>query len=170
MQCSRAARVVGWVLCGAAAVLLPGCGSGDQIPAGNVASPAPAPVAAASDVAAALTAAGLKLTSIVVVTEATDDNQLMGRPGQYTSKVFFYDARHPKSPDAPGAGENTIETFATAEDAKARRDYIEQMTKGSPLLLQYQILHGRTLVRLDKALLPSEVEGYREALAKLNLE
>lgn len=119
----------------------------------------------ASELATAFSAAGLKVVDVRAVTEKTDDNQLLGRPGQYTSKVFFFDARHPKSA-SEGEGENTIELFSSAADAKARHDYIDQVTKGQPLFLQYQLLQGRALVRFDKAAVPSEVEEYRKVLAR----
>jgi len=130
-------------------------------------APAKPRVTKAEDVTAAFAKAGLKVTDVTVVTDKTDDNQLLGRPGQYTSKVFFYDARHPKSA-AEGQGENTVEVFGTDADAKARHDYIDQVTKGVPMLLQYQLRQGRALVRFDKEALPSEVDEYRKVLAGLD--
>lgn len=121
----------------------------------------------AKDVVDALAAAGLPVTSVTVLDEKTDSNNLLGRPGQYTSKVMFYDGRHPKAKDGGDEGENTVEMFASAEAAKTRRDYIDGVTKGLPFLMQYQVLRGRVLLRLDKVLLPSEEKAYEAALAKI---
>lgn len=129
-------------------------------PSTTAATPAPHAI----EVAGYFAKAGLSAPNAAVVTEQNDTNQLMGRPNQYTSKVFFYDLRHPKG-DAD-ENENTVEVFANAEDAKARQDYVASVTKGVPMATQYQILRGPVLVRLDKALLPSEVDQYREVLNK----
>lgn len=120
--------------------------------------------ATASEVANALAAQNLPIENVTVLTETTDPNELLGRPNQYTSKVFFYDHRHPQEGDE--GNQNTIEVFATADDAKVRHDYVAAVTKGVAIATQYQVLRGPVLVRLDKALLPSEVDGYRAAVEK----
>lgn len=157
-----------WVV--AVALSVGACGSGDV--SNESASTASAPAVAASPtiasakaVADAFAKAGLKVSNIVEVTPETDTNNLLGRPGQYTSKVFFYDARHPRKDDGMDEGENSIEVFATAEDAKTRHDYIAEVTKGAAFLTQYQLLRGNVLVRFDKVALPAEVEEYRKALS-----
>lgn len=146
------------------AVLLAGCGS----PASeNTMADAAKPVAlTAEQVTSELEKAGLPLTNVSIVTAANDDNQLLGRPNQYTSKVFFFDKRHAKTADS-NDGENTVEVFANSDDAKRRRDYVDEIAKSMPMVTQYQVLQGRTLVRLDKALTPAEAEEYKAALAKL---
>lgn len=144
-------------------LILAGCGGAASKDQGNsVEQQAPVKEATASDVFAQFKSAGLPVADEKVVTEASDDNHLLGRPNQYSSKVFFFDIRHPKAEGEDN--ENTIEVFATEADAKARHDYIENVTKGVPMLLQYQLLNGKTLVRLSKAVLPSEAEGYKKAL------
>lgn len=116
-------------------------------------------IATAADVTDAFAAAGLPVHRVVVLNAATDPNQLLGRPGQYTSKVTFSDARRSDA-------ENTVEVFATAAQARTRRDYIARITEGAPFLTQYQVLDGRILARFDRAMLPQEVEQYRSALAQ----
>jgi hypothetical protein len=147
---------------------LGGCGSSaNEASGGNVQIVAPAAQPLnASGVAAALKSGGLPVQNIVAVTEASDDNKMLGRPGQYTSKVFFYDRRHPKN-NGNDAGENTVEVFANAEDAARRRDYVAEVTKSMPLLTQYSYLNGTILVRLSKDLLPSEAKQYEEAVDSL---
>lgn len=122
----------------------------------------------ASDAVAALEKAGIKVIDVHVFTEQDDSNRLLGRPGQYTSKISFFDARHPRSADGGDEGENTIEVFATAEDARRRYDYVDGITKNLPMLMQYQVLKGRLLARFDKVLLPSEVKQYEAALPALD--
>lgn len=148
---------------GAALVLLTGCG--DKAATSNEAvATAPTPkVETAEDVIGLFTAAGLKVENVVNLTAESDSNQLLGRPGQYTSKSFFYDARRPKQPESD-EGEHTVEVFASAEDAKRRHDYIKSMTENMPMLAQYQVLRGPVLVRFDKAMLPAQVEEYKRVI------
>ena len=134
----------------------------------NVAASAPfPPPATARDVLKLLADAKLPVSSAKDVTAAGDDNRLLGRPHQYTSKLFFYDARHPKAADGSDDGENTIEVFDNSADAKARHDYIEGITKNIPMLAQYQLIRGKILVRLDKAIIPVEAEQYKKAIDKM---
>jgi hypothetical protein len=146
-----------------ACLMLAGCGGATSDDHENaVEQPAPVKESTASDVFKQFKTAGLPVADVKLVTESSDDNHLLGRPNQYISKVFFFDTRHPKADGEDS--ENTIEVFATEDDAKARHDYIQNVTKDVPMLLQYQLLNGKTLVRLSKAVLPSEVEGYKKAI------
>ncbi len=119
----------------------------------------------AAGVADALKAAGLPIESVNVLTESTDDNKMMGRPGLYISKVFFIDGRH-KGEGIKPSEQNTVEVFASEEDATRRREYIEGVTKEMPMFTQYIIQSGQTLVRLDKSLTPTEAKEYEAALQK----
>lgn len=120
----------------------------------------------AAAVANGLKAAGLPVEGLNVLTEATDSNNMMGRPGGYTSKVFFFDKRHEGEGNEP-AEQNTVEVFASEQDATTRREYIEGVTKGMPFLTQYMIQSGPTLLRLDKVITPTEAKEYEAALDKL---
>lgn len=147
-------------------LVLSACGGAPMASNKVDAAPTPAETAAtATEVAEGLRKAGLPIVNVDTLTEASDSNQLLGRPGQYTSKVYFFDRRHPKQ--AGDEGQNTIEVFADTATAAKRRDYIARMTEGIGMLTQYQYLDGKILLRLDKALLPSEAEQYRKALAAL---
>ena len=153
----------GIVLIGAAS--LAACQGGGSTTTTNqsTATPEKAMPKNAEEVVAIFKAAKQPVEKVKIVTEADDDNHLMGRPNQYTSKAFFFDARHMQEAEF-GGGENTIEVFATPADATARREYIEGLTKGSPMLMQYFIQNGAVLVRLDKVILPSEAKQYEAAL------
>ncbi len=120
----------------------------------------------AADVAKAFAAAGLPVKDLVVLDASSDTNHLLGRPGQYASKVMFFDARHPKPGPDDDTGENTIEVFADPAAAKARHDYIDGIAKSAPIFAQYLVLNGKVLARFDKVLLPAEVDAYKAALAK----
>lgn len=159
----------------AATLLLAACGQADEKTAANPAAPDPVaatePVAAVVETAESLTAEqvvralqadGMKLTDVVIYTAETDDNQLLGRPGQYVSKANFNDARHPQT-----TPESTIEVFATVAEAERRRDYVAGIGEGMPMFVQYQVLIGKTLARLNKALTPSEAAAYEKALGKI---
>jgi hypothetical protein len=119
----------------------------------------------AEDVAVALSKAGLPVSNIEVFTPKTDPNRLMGRPGQYISKVSFTDTNYPEND--LGKIDQTIETFPTTAAAKTRRDYIDRVTRNTPFLLQYQFLRGRVLLRLDKELSPDDAKEYEAALTEI---
>lgn len=156
------------VLVLAGALALAGCGqSADTV--SNIPEDEPTVVASALDAGAAveaLKAAGLPVAGINAVTEATDTNNMMGRPGGYTSKAFFFDQRHEGEGDEP-AQQNTIEVFANEADATKRREYIQSVTEGMPFLTQYMIQSGPMLLRLDKVMTPTEAKEYEAALGKL---
>lgn len=149
-----------------AMLALAGCNSGTAPTEQSAVAPVLKDLTAEETVKA-LAGAGLGISNISVVTAENDSNNMLGRPGQYTGKAFFYDARHPKTPDGGDENENTVEVFASANEAKARSDYIKSVTEGSPFLLQYHVLRGKVLVRLAKSLTPAEAKEYEQALDKL---
>ncbi|WP_448620821.1 hypothetical protein [Geodermatophilus sp. URMC 65] len=130
----------------AAAALTAGCGGGDSAEATaqatesstSAAAPESAAAAAPSTTAqvmdaetalATLQDAGLPIADSAVITETNDANDLIGRPGQYVSKVAFADSRLgvPIDPTEPGnEGGGSIEVFADGADAQARSDYIQE--------------------------------------------
>lgn len=121
------------------------------------AAASPASVADAAGVAQALKQAGLPVTGLVAVTAATDRDHLLGKPGSYTSKVTFRDARH------SGTGldtENVIEVFATVPDAMRRG---EQLTQNADAATR-DMIQGRAYLRLAPAILPAEADGYRKVM------
>jgi len=106
------------------------------------------------------------------VTAANEPNHLLGRPGQYTSKVTFTDSRIKTSEvtdsskgsvDVGGA----IEVFASPADAAARAKYIQTVTKSMSALAEYDYVHGNVLVRVSHYLTPAQAAGYKSAAASL---
>lgn len=121
---------------------------------------------AAIDIANRLAVSGLPVKDIKAVTPATDDNKLMGRPGYYTSKIYFSDARYPEDASEIVTTENTIEAFASVEDAKRRADYVGKIATSSPMFAQYVYQSGRFVLRLKRAFEPADASDYQAALVK----
>ncbi|MER6075583.1 hypothetical protein ABT187_43800 [Streptomyces sp. NPDC001817] len=102
------------------------------------------------------------------VTAANDGNHLLGRPGQYTSKITFTDTRI-KAADVKGLEKGdvtrggSIEVFATAADAQTRAKYVEAVTKSMPALSEYDYVHGTLLVRVSHLLTPAQAAAYKTA-------
>lgn len=113
----------------------------------------------AEDVYYAIEAAGFPVHSPTVVTEETDSNELLGRPGQYTSKVVFYDI-------AGNAGRNndkcTIEVFDSSKDAKTRFDYVKSLSESISMLSEYDYLNDIVILRIDNCVSPADAQKYEE--------
>ncbi|MGW4567978.1 hypothetical protein ACWEN3_38245 [Streptomyces sp. NPDC004561] len=102
------------------------------------------------------------------VTAANDQNHLLGRPGQYTSKVTFSDSRIGAS-DTEGLDQGdvgrggAVEVFASAGDAARRMTYIQSITKSVPAFAEYDYRHDTVLVRVSHILTPSQAVAYKKA-------
>jgi hypothetical protein len=140
-------------------LMLVACGGG---------SPATAqPPLDANAVVDKLSTAGLPIGDRMTYTAANDTNQLLGRPGQYVSKTSFRDTRiTDQSADVSLDDGGSVETFATADDAKRRFDYIDGISK-SPLFAEYHWLRGTTLLRVSHKLTPDQAKEYETALMKV---
>lgn len=106
------------------------------------------------------------------VTAENDPNHLLGRPGEYTSKVTFSDSWVQASQvtgSDPGAVERggAVELFADAADARARAEYIRGIAESSPALTEYDYVHGSVLVRVSRYLTPKQAAQYEAAAAGL---
>ena len=171
-----------------AAVLTTGCsGSSDDAVAGDAAATSSSAAASeptagnsstgeavgAETILLALQDSGLPITDSATVTEANDANNLIGRPGQYVSKVAFADSRigspidHARPVNDAGG---SIEVFASAADAQTRSDYIQQTLQdlGPVAGTEYHYLSGTALVRVTGELPPSAAEEYESAVAGLS--
>jgi hypothetical protein len=142
--------------------VVPGCKVADTVDAPKVAK-----MKDAEAVAKALIAAKLPVEKIKIVTAANDANSLLGRPGQYNSKVYFTDVRHPSKSDELDDVRNMIEMFDTEKDAKKRFDYVSAVTGSTPMFAEYGVLKGRIYGRFSKVMLPDEVKAYEAALTRL---
>jgi hypothetical protein len=128
---------------------------------------------AADDVVAGLAEAGLPVELTVVYTEASDPNDLLGRPGGYTSKASFVDTRIDEeevSASEEGSVElgGGVEVFEEADQAKDRSEYIQSITEEVDLLgPEYNYVEGPVLLRLSKQLTPTQAKEYEVALADI---
>lgn len=150
----------------AAPFLLAACGDSSETVSNIPDQPAVAPVEqyeSATALAEKLAQSGLPLVDIVTVTQENDDNDMLGRPNGYTSKVYFKDSRHMDAGLNPEE-QNTIEIFANEDDATARREYIEKVVKEMPMFNQYIIQSGTAVMRLDRALEPDQAAAYEAGL------
>lgn len=120
----------------------------------------------ASSVVDALIASGFPIENVIVYDEATDVNELLGRPGQYIEKVSFADGRVEQYDPADPLG-GTIEIFKTKSDCDARRKYIQSVFDASPLFAMYMYQFGTVLARFEYALTPSDAAQYETALGEL---
>jgi hypothetical protein len=168
-------------------VPLAACGGGGT--AGEQTSPkaqtattsaAPTPSATPTPTAAPMTARqlaqalkakipGMKITA--VYTEESDPNNLLGRPGGYTSKVNFSDPRAKRDDliglekDDSGRG-GSIEVFEDPAAAKKRSDYIQSVS-GGIVGTEYNYLAGGVLLRVTGNLTPKVAKEYKAALAEI---
>jgi hypothetical protein len=136
--------------------------------AAAVSSKAPAvKITDAKSVADALKADKLPISNVIVYTEKTDTNSLMGRPNQYTSKVNFADTRAKQSDSKNPVG-GSIEVFNNESDAKTRYDYVNSIVKsGGSMFSQYLYLDGNILLRIDGALTSSQAKEYQTAFKEI---
>jgi len=110
-----------------------------------------------------------QVSQLMVYDAANDPNDLLGRPGGYTSKVAFADSRVPvedvasEDADAIKRG-GSIEVYPDAGAAKARSDYIQSIVQGATLLgTEYHYLDGGALLRVTGILTPEEASTYETA-------
>jgi hypothetical protein len=121
----------------------------------------------AKGVADSLKSKGLPIENIIVYTEATDENKLLGRPHQYISKVNFADKRA-EQPDSKNPVGGSVEVFNNEADAKTRYDYVDSIVKkGGSMFAQYLYLNDNVLLRIDGALTPSQAKEYQTAFSKI---
>lgn len=123
---------------------------------------------ASGEVVAALQANGLPISDVVEVTAASDKNQLLGRPGGYTSKTTFSDTTidvATVTDSTPGSVElgGSVGVFTDMAGAQARADYIAKVTAGTPALTEYDYVAGSALLRLSRALTPDQAQAYKTA-------
>ncbi|WP_116211741.1 lipoprotein [Streptomyces olivoreticuli] len=164
----------------AAVLLLAACSSGKSAPTTDGKGPV-TPASSTSDatgvfkaLAAAVPTAKLTWTATAV----NDPNHLLGRPGQYTSKIAFADSQIPSKDTELGgtqlykAGDlqlgGSVEVFPSLEDAAARAKYVTAVTKSVQAFAEYDYQHGDVVLRLSHLLTPDQAAKYKAALGKLS--
>lgn len=101
-------------------------------------------------------ATAMGVTRYTAYNARTDPNQLLGRQGEYTSKVNW---------GAGGdGGDNSIEVFPTAAGAKGREAYVKLFR--CPFGDGYDHVHGTALLRLACSLTPAQAKADEAAFDK----
>jgi hypothetical protein len=113
----------------------------------------------------AFSSANLPLHNIVIYTDETDPNRLLGRPNQYVRKINFADTRAKNV--AAEKNPNSIEIFSNLDDLEDRRRYTEAISKSGGPFAQYIYSHKNVLLRLSHDLLPKDAAEYESILKSL---
>lgn len=149
--------------------------NGDPSPAATQATvpPSSSDITTAAGLVATIKAAGLPVAEFVSYTAETDPNRLLGRPNQYTGKANWHDSRLPAPPTvgkvdvSDGGG---VEIWPTQAGAQARADYIANIGKNLPALVEYDYVLGKVLLRVSKELTPDQALAYKVALQKAGVK
>lgn len=141
-----------------AVLLFAGCGG--KAP---VAQTGPAATPTAAQKTAGEIAKTMNLGTVTVWTAATDQNQLLGRPGGYTSAATIVDKRLTCTDPSTDCGA-TIEVFPTSDQATARSEYIQSILGGGGVLgTEYHYFSGTALLRVTGHLTPDQAKAYDTA-------
>ena len=101
--------------------------------------------------------AGFPISKVIVYTEETDVNELLGRPKGYIQKTNFADSRYEQY---------NIDEDPNAEDAKSRYEYLDSvydMISGR----NYMYLRNNILFRIHSELTPTHAKEYEAGLDAL---
>lgn len=103
-----------------------------------------------------------------VYTAASDPNNLLGRPGGYTSKADWTDKRaKPKLDDEVQNG-GSVEVYADPADAEERATFVaDTLDKMKIFGTEYHYIKGGILLRVSGALTPEQAAEYKKALDQL---
>lgn len=106
---------------------------------------------------------------LTVITEDNDANNLIGRPGGYTSAAVLTDRFGDTSDSEPGvAWGATVEIFPTQTAAQERKDYIQSVLTSSPMLgTEYDYVSDNALLRVTGEIKPSRARQYESALRSI---
>ena len=151
------------VLAGLVSLLACGGSQGASSSSNPSPSPSPSPVLlTAAQVVTKLQAGGMPVGQITVFTAASDQNNLLGRPHQYTGKATWVDTSlaAPFDPTDIDAG-GSVEVFALVGDLQTRSQYIANIAK-VPLFAEYDYIStaGLVLLRLSGKLTPDQAQKY----------
>jgi len=116
----------------------------------------------AENLAEQLRDAGAPVGETASYNESTDPDGLLGRPGQYLSRINFADLRiRPLASDVIEVKDGgAIEVFASPADAARRLDSLEGIAGD---LATRRHVEGRVLLRLSDALTVEEASVYEGA-------
>jgi hypothetical protein len=163
----KSLRIVIFVLF---ALMLGGCGgttaSSTSTP---TATNAPTPTPQTADQIVQTLKQSLPIGEQFSYTADNDPNHLLGRPGQYTSKVNWIDTTLTTTDtgaDISVGDGGSIETFASLTDANARFAYIQSISKSSALFAEYEYQEGQYILRVSRIFTPDQAQAYDTAFKK----
>lgn len=109
-----------------------------------------------------------QIIDVITMTEDNDQNDLIGRPGQYDAASFMADKRLgcQATDDYDGLSIDCgakIERWPSEADAKARMNDIQDKLKTYGLGAEWDYVRGRVLLRVAGELKPSEAAAYKTA-------
>jgi hypothetical protein len=102
----------------------------------------------------------IPIEKTIEYTAETDKNNFLGRPGQYIAKSDFWDNRLEVNED----NYCSIEVFNNTKDLENRKKYIEGIIESMPIMTQYLYSNNTILLRLPKAMNPSQADEYKKVL------
>jgi hypothetical protein len=148
--------------------LTAGCSNDDDTGGASVDSSNPT----AAEIVEELAGAGLPIEDVTIYDESTDPNELLGRPGQYTSKAGFSDARigPDEFGDEPDPTEQIVidvEAFDSDEARDNRADYLDGFADNSLLGGWYQYVEGNAILRVTFDLTPDQAADYEDAFGAI---
>jgi len=111
--------------------------------------------------------AGLPIINETAYAADTDQNGLLGRPGEYTEKVNFDDRRFFGEWDDPDDPSISIEYFANSSDMNSRKEYVQSVmdTVNLPGLKYYMYDTDVFLLRVPYDVSPEVAEEYERVFA-----
>jgi len=121
----------------------------------------------ATEVVQRLEEEGMPIGETKAYTAENDPNELLGRPGQYTSKVIFEDTRLGRDRSVSGfdvQNGGSVEVFENNEDAIRRAEYVEAIAQSLGPLNEYAFREGAVLLRLSHRHTPQQAGKYEAAL------
>ena len=114
--------------------------------------------------------AGIPISDSLIFTEETDPNGLLGRPGQYFSKLSWRDGR------AQGIGVSSdrlsvdtggsVELFRSVADRELRQEYLYGFAELS-MISEHTFGHGTVIVRVSQRLTAAQAAEYERALTEI---
>lgn len=109
-----------------------------------------------------LKASGLPVQNVQALTAASDPSHQLGKPGQYSSKIVWRDAR-------AAGDDSTIELFPDEASLRARLQALTTQPKGAPEYTPYVFADParKSLIRLPRALTADQAQGYQRWLSTI---
>ncbi len=130
----------------------------------------------AGDILNALKEKNNNVTDIIEWDENTDPNGKLGRPGEYTGKADFSDARVEESWTTEeekmqsGLNGGTVEVFGSKSDCNDRYEYLKQFT-GADMgvfgLNQYMYKYDLVIFRVSYDVAPTDADEYKAQMDEI---